>query len=87
MTSLDNQATPKKHVDDEIAKIQPINTSNFVKNKDGSVPMTSNLNLGNNKITNLANPINAFGATNKRYVEAVINDFFKQKWRLNGWNT
>ena len=39
LPSYDNQATPKKYVDDEIAKIQPINTLNFVK-KDGSIPMT-----------------------------------------------
>ena len=49
--------------------------------------MPSNSNLEKNKITNLANPINALDAAKKRYVEAVTNDFFKQKWRLNGWNT
>ena len=59
----------KKYVDDEIAKIQPISTSNFVK-KDGVIPMAGNLYLGNNKITNLANPINALDAANKQYVEA-----------------
>ena len=69
LPSFDNQATPKKYVDDEIAKILPISTSNFVK-KDGAIPMAGNLYLGNNKITNLANPINALDAANKRYVEA-----------------
>ena len=62
-------------MDDEIAKVQPISTSNFVK-RDGAIPMTGNLNLGNNKITNLANPINALDAPSKRYVEAITNDFF-----------
>ena len=38
--------------------------------------MTGNLNLGSDKITNLANAINALDAANKRYVEAVTDDSF-----------
>ena len=48
-------AVNKKYVDDEIAKIPSVNTSNFLK-KDGSVAMTGDLNMATNKIKNLGTP-------------------------------
>ena len=44
--------------------------ANFLK-KDGSVAMTGNLNLNNNKITNLATPVSDTDAANKAYVDAT----------------
>ena len=49
------EAVNKSYVDSEIAKILTINTSDHIK-KDGSVAMTTDLNLDGNKITNVTNP-------------------------------
>lgn len=41
--------------------------------KDGSVAMTGNLSLGNNKITNLATPTVATDAVTKAYADSFVN--------------
>ena len=63
-----NQAANKKYVDDEIKKIPSPDLSDYVK-KDGSVAMTGDLNMGNRKIANVANPITNTQAVNKYYVD------------------
>jgi hypothetical protein len=45
--------------------------SNFVK-KDGTVVMTGNLDLGNNKVVSLGTPTANGDATNKSYVDTLI---------------
>ena len=51
------EAVNKLYVDSEISKIQPIDTSDLLK-KSGDT-MSGNLNMGNNKITNIKDPVNA----------------------------
>ena len=63
-----DQAANKKYVDDEIKKIPSPNLSAYVK-KDGSVAMTGDLNMGNRKIANVANPTSNSEAVNKYYVD------------------
>jgi hypothetical protein len=46
--------------------------SNFLK-KDGSVAMTGNLDIGNQKVTNVGTPTSNSDATNKVYVDNLIN--------------
>lgn len=41
---------------------------------DGSVPMTGNLNLNTNRITNLGEPIEATDGVNKQYVDTQITN-------------
>lgn len=41
---------------------------------DGSVAMTANFNLANNKIINLLGPLNGSDATNKTYVDAEVSN-------------
>ena len=69
-----SSATPKSYVDGEIAKIPQspqFNTSQFIR-KDGIVPMTANLDLGGNKITNLRLPTNDEDAVNKFYIDDTL---------------
>ena len=61
--SDDTDGATKKYVDDSIP-----DTSSFIK-KDGSVSMTSNLNLGNKKIVGLATPVLNTDAATKKYVD------------------
>ncbi len=59
--STASSATSKKYVDDELKRVLPL---------DGSRAMTEDLNLGNNKITNLANPpVADSDAASKSYVD------------------
>jgi hypothetical protein len=51
-------------------------------NKDGSNSLTSNLNLNNNKITNLLSPDNDNDATNKLYVDNLISTVKKNSFTL-----
>lgn len=53
-TDLGNKAD-KSCVDGEITKIPTIDSTQFIK-KDGSVAMAADLDVGGNKITNVANP-------------------------------
>lgn len=46
--------------------------ANFVK-KDGSVAMTGNLDIGNQKVVNLGTPTSNGDATNKSYVDGLIS--------------
>ena len=68
---FDSSAANKRYVDAEIAKIPQINTSQFIR-KDGTVPMTSNLDLGGNKISNLRLPTNNEDAASKKYLDDTL---------------
>ena len=59
-------AATKKYVDDK--STNPPDLSPFIK-KDGSLPMTGNLNLNGNKIVNLEDPASDSDAANKKYVD------------------
>ena len=75
--SANNHLVSKKYVDDEIAKIPSgsgsgsgnINTSNFLK-KDGSVAMTGDLNMNEQRVKNTLDPTDEQDAVNKRYLES-----------------
>ena len=56
----------KKYVDD-ILLLNSVTMSNYLK-KDGSTPLTGNLNLNSKKITNLSTPTSDADATSKEYV-------------------
>ena len=62
-----NDATNKKYVDDTLL-LNNIAMRNYLK-KDGSVAMTGNLNLNNNKIVGLATPTSDTDAATKKYVD------------------
>ena len=47
--------------------------SNYLK-KDGSVPLTGNLNLNSKKIINLSTPTSDTDATNKEYVDKLNHE-------------
>ena len=69
-----SSATSKSYVDGEIAKIPQspqVNASQFIR-KDGTVPMTANLDLGGNKITNLRLPTNNEDAASKKYIDETL---------------
>ena len=69
-----SSATSKSYVDGEIAKIPQspqVNTSKFIR-KDGTVPMTANLDLGGNKITNLRWPTNDEDAVSKKHLDDTL---------------
>ena len=69
----DTDAANKKYVDDEIAKIpsSPSFDSSVFLKKDGTIPMSGNLNLNNHKIINLNlnEPTSDSDATTKKYVD------------------
>ena len=65
--NLSSDATTKKYVDDHISNSLP-NLSDYLE-KDGSVAMTGNLNMGNKKIVNLATPTTNTDAATKKYVD------------------
>ena len=80
-TSL-NDAANKKYVDDTLL-LNNVAMSNYLK-KDGTVAMTGNLNINNNKIVSLATPTNNTDASTKKYVDDTVaankvnvNSFFK----------
>ena len=64
----DDQAANKKYVDDSFKKIPSPDLSGYLE-KDGSSPMTDNLNMNNNKIINLAVGTQETDAVNKYYVD------------------
>ena len=64
----DDQAANKKYVDDSVKKIPSPDLSGYLE-KDGSRPMTGNLNMNNNKIINLAAGTQETDAVNKYYVD------------------
>ena len=63
-----NQAANKKYVDDSVKKIPSPDLTGYLE-KDGSSPMTGNLNMNNNKIINLAAGTQETDAINKYYVD------------------
>ena len=67
-----NDATNKKYVDD-ILLLNSVTMSNYLK-KDGSTPLTGNLNLNSNKITNLSTPTSNTDAANKEYVDKLNHE-------------
>ena len=80
---LTNVATPtathdaatKKYIDDEIGKSNSGHTSNlsdYLK-KDGSTLLTGDLNVGGNKIVNIAEPSHDHEVANKKYVDDELN--------------
>ena len=64
-----SDAANKKYVDDKFL-IDGVTMSNYLK-KDGSVPLTGNLNLNSKKIINLSTPTSDTDATNKEYVDKL----------------
>ena len=64
----DNQAANKKYVDDSVKKIPSPDLSGYLE-KNGSSPMTGNLNMNNNKIINLAAGTHETDAVNEYYVD------------------
>ena len=86
--SANNHLVTKGYVDDEIAKIPSgsgsgnVNTSNFLKN-DGSVAMTGDLNMNEQRVKNTLDPTDEQDTVNKRYLESQLNDYLKR----NGQNT
>lgn len=67
-----NDAANKKYVDDKLA-INGGALGNYLK-KDGTTPLTGNLNLKSNKIINLSTPTSDTDATNKEYVDKLNHD-------------
>ena len=63
-----NHASNKGYVDSEIKKIPITDSSKFIK-KDGSVLMEANLDMNNQFITNIKDPVNADHGVNKKYVD------------------
>ena len=63
-----NHASNKGYVDSEIRKIPKTDSSKFIK-KDGSVLMEANLDMNNQFITNIKDPVNADHGVNKKYVD------------------
>ena len=81
--SANNHLVTKKYVDDEIAKIPSgSGTSNFLK-KDGSVAMTGDLNMNEQRVKNTLDPTDEQDTVNKRYLESQLTDYLKR----NGQNS
>ena len=63
-----SSAANKQYVDEEIGKIAPVDTTQFIK-KDGSVPMAADLDMNTHKISNVVNPEFDTDVVNKQYLE------------------
>ena len=72
-TDLGNKPD-KSYVDGEIAKIPTIDSTQFIK-KDGSVAMAADLDVGGNKITNVANP-NPNAPNDAVNIDFFINQYY-----------
>ena len=68
--SDNNDATTKKYVDETVAA-NKVNGSLYLK-KYGTVALTGNLNVNNNKITTLATPTDNTDASTKKYVDDTV---------------
>ena len=81
--TANNHLVTKGYVDDEIAKIPSgsgsgnVNTSNFLK-KDGSVAMTGNSNMNEQRVKNTLDPTDEQDTVNKRYLESQLTDYLKR---------
>ena len=67
----DTSAVNRKYVNDELGK-KP-NTDTVVL-RDGSQTMTGNLDMNNQRIINVANPISETDVVNRRYFETHVNN-------------
>ena len=65
----DADATPKKYIDDKLS-INGGALANYL-NKDGTTPLTGDLNLNSKKIINLSTPTSDTDATTKEYVDKL----------------
>ena len=74
--TFSTDATTKKYVDDHITNSSP-DLSDYLE-KDGTVTMTGNLNMGNKKIINLATPTSNTDAATKKYVDDKPSGDFKK---------
>ena len=70
--TADNDAASKKYVDDKFL-IDGVTMSNYLK-KDGTTPLTGNLNLNSKKIINLSTPTSDTDATTKEYVDKLNHE-------------
>ena len=66
----------KRYVDNTLL-LNNIAMQNYLK-KDGTVTMTSNLNLGSKKIVGLATPTTNTDASTKKYVDDSLDPYFKK---------
>ena len=71
--TANNHLVTKKYVNDEIAKIP----SDFLK-KDGSVAMTGDLNMNEQRVKNTLDPSDEQDTVNKRYLESQLTDYLKR---------
>ena len=82
--TIDGHASNKAYVDNEISKISDASdNSNYVK-KDGSVPMTGNLDMNNNRIQNLPFPISINEPTTLGFVNQINNNLLNSYLDLEG---
>ena len=70
--TANSDAANKKYVDDKFL-IDRVTMSNYLK-KDGSIPLTGNLNLNSKKIINLSTPTLDTDATTKEYVDKLNHE-------------
>ena len=66
-----SDASTKGYTDQKIDNIQKINTTLFIK-KDGSVPMTADLDMGTHKIINVGQPTTDTDAASKGYIDNTL---------------
>ena len=70
--TANKEAANKKYVDDKFL-IDGVTMSNYLK-KDGTTPLTDNLNLNSHKIINLSTPTSDTDATNEEYVDKLNHE-------------
>ena len=81
---VDNSnAANKIYIDSEISKIPNIDTTSYLK-KDGSEPMTGNLQMNNNRIYKLPDPQLADEPATLGYVAQLNNNLFNSYLDLKG---
>ena len=76
--SANNHLVTKKYVDDEIAKIPSGSGTSYFLKKDGSVPMTGDLNMNEQRVKNTSDPTDEQDTVNKRYLESQLTDYLKR---------
>ena len=78
----ESSAANKQYVDGEIGKIASVDTTQFIK-KDGSVPMTGNLDMGGKKITGVGNPTASFHSTDAVNFRSMVETLRGLRLGLN----